>query len=451
MRRKVAAQLPIVHPEIDHEHAKELQTMSAILDRDPTIYDPVHVDLLSGGIDPGRGREGMTAEQVTRVGILKQMNGFSYDELAFHIADSRTYRAFCRLGIADRPPKRGTLQRNLKLVSAEAWEAINRRLVQQAAEDGVERGRMVRVDCTVTASNIHEPTDSSLLWDCVRVLARVMARGRDDFGVVFTDHRRRAKRRNLNVQQAKTKKQRTKLYRDLLKVTHRTVGYADRAAAALEDHEDDDPVAALKAQGLAMELREYIPLARQVIDQTERRVLHGESVPSSEKLVSIFETHTDIIVKDRRDTLFGHKLCLASGKSGLITDCEIEEGNPADSKLAKKMIERQVDLYARPPRQAAYDGGFASKMNLRDIKVLGVKDVVFHKKRGLEITDMAKSAWVYKKLRNFRAGIEGMISFLKRCFGLGRCTWRGFSSFKAYTWASIVSSNLLLLARHALA
>jgi len=451
MRRKIAAQLPIVHPEIDHEHAEELQTMSAILDRDPTIYDPVHADLISGGIDPGKGREGMTAEQVTRVGILKQMNGFSYNELAFHIADSRTYRAFCRIGIADDPPKRGTLQRNLKLVSAEAWETINRQLLKQAVSDGIEKGRMVRVDCTVTASNIHHPDDSSLLWDCVRVLARVMARARDDFGIVFTDHRRRAKRRNLNIQNAKTKKKRTKLYRDLLKVTHRTVGYAERAAAALEAHEDADLMAVVKAKGLAMELREYLPLALQVIDQTERRVLRGEKVPSSEKLVSIFETHTDIIVKDRRDTLFGHKLCLAGGKSGLITDCVIERGNPADAKLAKKMIKRQMDIYGRAPRQTAYDGGFASKVNLGDIKALGVKDVVFHKKCGLEISDMAKSTWVYKKLRNFRAGIEGLISFLKRCFGLDRCAWRGFASFKAYTWASIVSSNLLLMARQTLA
>jgi len=451
MRRKIAAQLPIVHPEIDHEHSQELQSMSAILDRDGAIYDPVHADLVSRGIDPGKGRKGMTAEQVTRVGILKQMNGFSYDELAFHIADSRTYRAFCRIGIADRPPKRGTLQRNLKLVSAEAWEAINRRLLKQAVDDGIENGRMVRVDCTVTESNIHRPTDSSLLWDCVRVLTRVMAKAREDFGIVFTDHRRRAKRRNLNILNARTNKARVKPYRDLLKVTHRTVGFAERAAAALEDHEGADLMGTMKAQGLAMELRGYLPLARQVIDQTERRVLHGESVPSGEKLVSIFETHTDIIAKGRRETAFGHKLCVAGGKSGLITDCEIEEGNPADSTLATRMIERQKDIYGRAPSQTAFDGGFASKVNLADIKSLGVKDVVFHKKRGLEIAEMAKSTWVYKKLRSFRAGIEGMISFLKRCFGLGRCTWRGLASFKAYTWASIVSSNLLLMARHALA
>ena len=180
-------------------------------------------------------------------------------------------------------------------------------------------------------------------------------------------------------------------------------------------------------------------------------MLNGETVPSGEKLVSIFEPHTDVIVKDRRDTYFGHKVVLTGGTSGLLTDLVVLEGNPADSTLAEKMIVRQQEIYGRAPRQAAFDGGFASKDNLKEIKELGVKDVSFSKKRGLKISEMAKSTWVYKRLRDFRAGIEGMISFLKRCFGLGRCTWRGFESFKAYAWSSVVAANLLLMARRMLA
>jgi IS5 family transposase len=111
------------------------------------------------------------------------------------------------------------------------------------------------------------------------------------------------------------------------------------------------------------------------------------------------------------------------------------------------MAERQETIYGRPPRQAAYDGGFASKANLADLKAAGVKDVMFSKKRGLQVADMAKSNYVYRKLRDFRAGIEGMISFLKRGFGVGRCTWRGLASFKSYVWGSVVSANLLVLAR----
>ena len=187
-----------------------------------------------------------------------------------------------------------------------------------------------------------------------------------------------------------------------------------------------------------------------VMDQTRRRVLRGESVPAGEKIVSIFEEHTDIIRKDNRETLYGHKICLTGGASSMILDCQILEGNPADSTLAKTMVDRQVTIFSRPPRQIVFDGGFASKMNLSDIKAIGVQDVAFSKGRGLEIGDMVKSTWVYKRLRDFRAGIEGNISFLKRIFGLDRCTWKSWASFQSYVWGSILSFNLLVFARHLL-
>jgi IS5 family transposase len=186
------------------------------------------------------------------------------------------------------------------------------------------------------------------------------------------------------------------------------------------------------------------------MDQTRRRVLEGESVPAEEKIVSIFEEHTDIIRKDNRETFYGHKICLTGGGSSMILDCTVLEGNPADSTLAKTMADRQVEIFSRPPRQIAFDGGFASKVNLSEIKALGVQDVAFSKHRGLEIGAMVKSSWVYKRLRDFRAGIEGNISFLKRVFGLDRCTWKSWESFQSYVWGSIVSFNLLVFARHLL-
>jgi IS5 family transposase len=142
---------------------------------------------------------------------------------------------------------------------------------------------------------------------------------------------------------------------------------------------------------------------------------------------------------------------LTSGASGLVTDAVVEQGNPADASLAVRMVQRQKDLYGKPPRQVCFDGGFASRANLADIKALGVADVAFHKRCRLEIEDMVKSTWVYRRLRAFRAGIEGVISFLKRGFGLGRCLWRGFRSFQAYVQASVLACNLLTVARHALA
>ena len=172
---------------------------------------------------------------------------------------------------------------------------------------------------------------------------------------------------------------------------------------------------------------------------------------ATEKVLSIFEPHTDIIIKDRRDVFFGHKTCFVGGRSNLITDCTIEKGNPADSQLVKQMLDRQNDIFGRYPLKAAFDGGFASKENLDIAKEMGVKDVCFAKKRGLHVEDMCRSQWVYKRLRRFRAGIEAGISWVKRCFGLTRCTWKGLRSFKSYVWASIVTANLLTIARKQMA
>ena len=448
MRTTIQTQMPIVNPYIDHDHAQELEAISEILDTEPAIVGLVYDDLIRGGIEADNGREGMTAEQVLRALIVKQMNEFSYEELAFHLVDSSTYSAFCRFGFGRKSVPRSTLQRNIKRVRPETMEGVNRLLLYRACEEGIERGRKVRIDTTVTESNIHEPSESELLWDSVRVLVRLMGRAKDLVGIRFTDHSRRAKRRRLGILHARGKKERVKHYRDLLKVTRKTVTDAGRAVETLEQCR---PTERMAADRLAAQMCEYIELVGRVISQAERRVLKGEKVPATEKVVSIFEPHTDIIVKDRRDTHYGHKLTLSCGGSGLVLDCVVEEGNPADSTLAVRMVERQEDLFGRPPRQVALDGGFASTVNLRDIKELGVKDVAFSKRRGLKVADMVKSAWVYRRLRRFRAGIEGIISFLKRCFGMDRCTWRGGTSFKAYAWASVVSMNLVLLARHKLA
>ena len=144
---------------------------------------------------------------------------------------------------------------------------------------------------------------------------------------------------------------------------------------------------------------------------------------------------------------YGHKLNLTTGRSGLILDVVIEAGNPADAERFLPMLERHIALYGKPPRQVAADGGYASRDNLSQAKARGVRDVAFHKKRGLRIEDMVRSRWVYRKLRNFRAGIEAGISCLKRAYGLARCTWRGLGHFKAYVWSAVVAYNLALFAR----
>ncbi len=334
---------------------------------------------------------------------------------------------------------------------AESWEAVNVMLVQRAAKLGIENGAKVRTDCTGVESNIHHPTDSSLLWDCVRVLTRLMSDAHDNFGLAFSDHTLRAKRRAAAIAQSKTNEARLPLYRDLLEVAEKTAQQAPRVAEQLDNVETSDLMQALLAQSIASELRHFGRLAQTVISQAERRVLRGEAVPAAEKILSIFEPHSNIIAKDNREPLFGHKICLTAGASCLVTDVVVETGNPADVTLAVRMIERQREIFGVAPKQASFDGGFASRANLAEIKKLGVRDVAFHKPCGLPITKMVKSSWVYRKLRHFRAGVEAVISFLKRSFGLARCTWRGFPSFKAYVAGSVLACNLLVVARHLLA
>ena len=451
MRRSLDPQLPIVHPSVQHDHADELKTISGILDDEPEILELVLADLVDGGILDDDGREGMTAEQVLRSLVVKQMNGFSYDELAFHLADSRSYRSFCRFGFEAKMPSKSTLQRNIKKLKPETLEAVNRALVGRAVREKIERGRKVRFDCTVVETDIHEPSDSWLLWDCVRVLVRLMKQASQLAQCRFTDHSRRAKRRAMAIQNAKKESERVKLYKDLLGVAGRTVGYARQVSVTVRKDGGSDLKQIALAIHVANQLDHFVSLAQRVISQTQRRVLHGEQVPAQDKVLSIFEPHTDIIIKDRRDTLYGHKVCLSAGASGMVLDCVVEKGNPADSTLAVPLVKRQKVLFGRVPRQATFDGGFASRNNLVEIKRLGVNDVVFSKGRSLEVTDMVKSVWVFRQLRKFRAGIEGIISFLKRCFGLDRCTWSGLRSFRAYAWGAIISANLLVMARHMLA
>ncbi len=441
-------QFSLNQPWIAHPHARELETISKILDANPGMAEAVGADLVRGVQNPGAGSRGMSGDQVLRVRILKQMKGFSYEELHFHVMDSATYRSFCRFGVLEEVPGRSTLAENVKKVGPETLEQINRQLLGHARDVGVEKGRKVRIDATVVETNIHAPTDSSLLYDGVALLTRRLGEARDLCGcALWSDHTKRAKRRMLAVQNAGTAAKRLVAYRDLLKVARKTLGYGEGALEALSAASAAASAAEVKLRG---KIAEAVLHLRAVIDQTERRVLRGERVPADQKGVSFFEPHTDIIVKDRRETLYGHKLTLTGGASGMILDAVVESGNPADSTRVVPMLERQREIYGRVPRQASLDGGYASRANLSDAKAMGVKDVCFSKGRGLRITEMVKSTWVYRQLRDFRAGVEGMISYLKRAFGLDRCTWKGHFSFRSYVWASVVSANLLTLARHLL-
>ena len=440
MRQERTVQGSIFDLFAEHEIGRELEAMSQWLDGHRDLLKLVTSDLRRQGVTE-TGRQGLPSEAVLRCALLKQYRQLSYQELAFHLEDSASFRAFARLPWG-WSPKKSVLHKTISAIRADTWEAINKLLLASARQERLESGKVVRVDSTVTAALIHEPSDSSLLWDGVRVMVRLLQQA-DSLGstIPWHDHCRAAKKRARAIEYTRGRPKRVQHYRALLRIARNTLGYLQQAAAQL-------PLTAGPASELwQAQVRHYQPLIAQIIAQTERRVLAGEAVPAGEKLVSLFEPHADIIVKGSRDVDYGHKINLTTGRSGLILDLVIEAGNPADSERLLPLLERHIAFYGEAPRQAAADGGYASRENLRQAKALGVRDMAFHKKSGLRIEDMVRSRWVYRKLRNFRAGIEAGISCLKRTYGLARCTWRGLERFKTYVWSSVVAYNLALFAR----
>jgi transposase, IS5 family len=442
MRQERIIQASIFDVFAAHEIGRELKAISQWLDEHRWLLGLVSGDLRRYGVRE-TGRHGLPAEAVLRCALLKQYRQLSYEELAFHLEDSASFRAFARLPLA-WSPKKSVLHKTISAISAASWEAINRAVVSGARQQKLDDGSVLRIDSTVTKALIHAPTDSSLLWDAVRVMVRLLTQASalpDAPPIVWRNHRRLAKKRALAIQYSRGKEQKAKLYRELIAATRATATALQHAAQRLAR------CATIEAELWCRQVRHYRPLIERLISQAERRVVAGEAVPAGEKLLSLFETHADIIVKGGRDVHYGHKLNLVTGRSGLILDVVVEAGNPADAERFLPMLERHIALHGVPPRQTASDGGYASLDNLSQAKSLGVHDVAFHKKRGLTIEAMVSSRWVYRKLRNFRAGIEANISCLKRAFGLARCTWRGLAHFKAYVWSSVVAYNLALCTR----
>jgi len=216
MRQSRENQLPLTPLWPDHKHAQEVQEISKILDENSKLNERVWQDLSEA--DSTKGAPGMSGEQVLRCGVIKQMHQFSYDRLAFHLADSVSLRAFCRLPLG-WTPARSTLAENLSRIRHSTWRAINAALLDWACEQGLEKGEKVRIDATPVESEIHHPTDNQLLYDCVRVLARLLGRLSGFVDFPYRDHRLRARRRCLAISNARRQTLRIGPYRDLLKVT----------------------------------------------------------------------------------------------------------------------------------------------------------------------------------------------------------------------------------------
>jgi IS5 family transposase len=442
MRETRIAQASIFENYSEHEFGTRLKALSELLDRYPEILSLIANDLVSQSTAKV-GRIGLSAESIFRCLLLKQQLRISYEQLAFHLSDSMTYRTFTRLPAAAMPSRSG-LQSTIRSIKPETLEKVHEVLSGNWLKEGVLSMDKLRIDSTVVASNIAPPSDSQLLNDGVRVLSRLLAKSKNATGVKvrFTDQRKPSKSLAFQIFNAKNARKEV-LYPNLLKLVRVVLRQVDRGLERVRaDTFDSD-----QKKKWISQVEQYRGLTLKVVNQTERRVIRKESVHSSEKVVSLFESHTDIIVKGFRDVQYGHKINLSSEKNGFITYLSIEKGNPSDTDLFIPVLDFHQSKLGRLPDSVVADGSYASQANVKEGRGLGVKRVVFQKPVGLSLHTMGVKKKTFDRLRHFRAGVEGNISELKRAFGVTKAKWKGHDGFKAYVWSSVLAYNLMRLAR----
>ncbi len=452
MRLTIPQQIGLFSRIPRHQRGRTYAEINALVAAHPEWVRWVQDDLTRRrGVKAKKGRPGMSAAKVLRVVLLKHLEDVSLRRLAGKLHADLDLREFLGFTLADKAPSRSTLQRNTRMVQEDTWGRLFRSLLESEELREFESGEKVRIDATVVPTNIKAPADSSLLWDGIRVLSRVMKRAHETFAVEHQDLSKAAKKHHTKIFWARRKAQRVPAYEQLIKAAREVSLQVDGVVAAVRCVKPSSVFDYALRDGLIAELLHFQPLLMRVIDQTERRVLNGETVPAAEKIFSLFEEHTDMIKKSKtRKPEFGHKVTFTMGKH-FVLDAVIERGNPADVTLAIRQLERQKELFGQAPRSAALDGGYASGPNLEAAKNLGVERCAFSKGRGLTPEEMAGSRRTFGRLTRFRAGIEGKLSWLKRDFGLGRCTWKGWERFQSYVGPACFAANWQELVRLRLA
>jgi transposase, IS5 family len=432
-----------------------LQTICDFLDQQSEMIEQVRADLERGLKKPTTGRNGLTASQVLRSLVLMRVKNWDLRELSERIADGYTLRHFT--DFRSHPvPKHDAFHRAFNRLTPQTLQDLNELLVKVAVDLGLEDGNRLRVDTTVVETDIHHPTDNTLLWDTVRVLTRLVGCLGEAVGQAvqgFRNHTRAARRRMQQIQRMTAKQrqeQQTKKYRELIGITEEVVSGARGVLQRTRKAHSKDLRTDLTIRQLRQEIKHYCQLGERVIAQTQRRVLEGEQVPSAEKVYSIFEPHTDLIKRGKVETPieFGHKVFLAESAQGLITQYQVLDGNPADEDQVAASLQRHQKTFGHAPEWYSSDRGFYSEKNVQTCQEEGVK-VASLPQRGGKKTP-AREAYEksanFKKGQRFRAGIEGRISVLFRGRGMKRCLAEGREHFELLVGAAVLANNLLRIA-----
>jgi transposase, IS5 family len=402
-----------------------------------------------------RGRRGFPAEVVVRLLVLKHVRNWSYAILEREVRANLVYRKFTRVGFAKMADAK-TMGKWGVAVGPEVIKQIHERMVSIAQEKGIVEGHKMRTDTTVVETNIHYPTDSSLLGDGVRVLTRVMknvAEITGEVGCKLRDRGRSVQHRLIEIGRAarakgpQSKEKLQKAYGNLLNSTSRVVGQAKRFAKEIVDGTKRAKGSLQQAalEGLKGELEEMIPRVRQVITQTKARIFRGETRTEG-KIFSLFEPTTEIIRKGKagKPNEFGKMLKLQEAENQIVTDYEVYDQRPSDTDLLIPSIEAHEATFGRTPRLVAADAGFYSAKNEAEAKAKGVKRVCVPNRstKSAERKREQKKRW-FRNGQKWRTGCEGRISVVKRRHGLNRCRYKGDAGMRRWVGLGIVADTLI--------
>jgi IS5 family transposase len=433
-----------------------LEAISGFLGDQRDVIERVRRDLVRGLKQPDSGRHGLTATQVLRSLVLMRLKNWDYRELRERIADGLTLRQFTDFYCAP-VPKHDAFQRGFVRLTPQTLKAVNDLVVRAAVALGLEDGAKLRVDTTVVQTDVHHPTDNTLLWDVVRVVTRLVRRLAKALGrrriKGFCDRTRSARRRMYEIQRMTTRQrheQQTRTYRVLIDIAEEVVGNARAGLEKTRTVRGKDMFADMAIEELRRQIGHFCDLGDRVIDQARRRVLCGEQLATDEKIYSIFEPHTDLIKrgKVRTPVEFGHKVFLAESAQGLITQYEVLKGNPPDEMHVASSLQRHRQAFGQAPQLYGSDRGFFSEQNLASCKRAGVKVVCIPQRGGKRTArrEAYEKSVIFKNGQRFRAGIEGRISVLFRGRGMKRCLAEGRDRFELWVGAAVLANNLMRIA-----
>lgn len=403
-----------------------------------------------------RGRKATSAEVVLRMLLLKHVRNWSYETLSREVRANLVYREFTRVG-GDKVPDDRTMGNLARQLGPEVIEKLHRRVVEIAQEHKIATGRKMRVDTTVVETDIHYPTDSTLLGDGVRVLTRIMKKVTAVVGKAGTQMRDRSRSAKLKVlaiaraSRNKTEAGRQKMkkaYLRLLEITSRVAGQAKKFSREIAEGVKQGNLSVLhKAQA---QLDQMIPRVRQVLRQTRERVLRGNTQAEG-KLLSIFETHTEVIRKGKahKPNEFGKLVLVQEAENQIVSHYQVCEQRPADSTLLQGCLEQHVERFGRAPEQLAADPGFFSAANESKAEEMGVKRVSIpsHDTKSPVRKQRQKERW-FKDLQKWRTGCEGRISVLKRRHGLRRSVYRGPDGIQRWVGLGVIADNVIHIGTH---